>query len=106
MRRRVKGDAAVFRTGWSKVRPKQQPLPPRLRCVVCGRGIQRLTGVVTNSILGRYVPIVTTPNRLRICGSRCSTTSSAVIASYPSSRELYRSIPPSHSSVDKGSQRG
>lgn len=66
----------------------------------------RLTGVVTSSILGRYVPIVTTPKRLRMCGSRCSITSNAVIASYPSNRELYRSIPPSHNSVERGSQRG
>jgi len=66
----------------------------------------RLTGVVTNKILGRYVPIVTTPKRLRICGSRCSITSKAVIASYPSNRELYLSIPPNQSSVDNGSHRG
>jgi len=68
--------------------------------------LDRLTGVVTSNILGLYVPIVTTPNLLRICGSKCSITSRAVMASYPSNLELYLSIPPSQSSVLSGSQRG
>jgi hypothetical protein len=48
----------------------------------------QLTGVVTNNILGLYVPIVTTPNLLNTCSSRCSITSNIVIASYPSNLEL------------------
>ena len=65
-----------------------------------------LTGVVTKSTRGRYVPIVTTPNRLRMFGSRCSITSKATIASYPSSLELYLSIFPSHNSTLSGSHLG
>lgn len=65
-----------------------------------------LTGVVTRSNLGLYVPIVTTPNRLRTFGSRCSISSSPTIASYPSRRELYFSMPPSQSSAWSSSHRG
>jgi hypothetical protein len=49
--------------------------------------------------LGRYVPIVTTPNLLNTFGSKCSISSRQVIASYPSILLLYFSIPPKKSSV-------
>lgn len=65
-----------------------------------------LTGVVISINLGLYVPMVLTPKRERMFGSRCSMTSRQVIASYPSILLLYLSIPPIHNSVCMGSHRG